>query len=425
MSKGSSATESLIKWVDTNLVPPMVKIAEYPPVVAVRNATIAAMPIIIVGSFLLLIAMFGQPWIGVPEPLIPALTPYSGKILDIFSLTMGIMALYIAFGAGYHYAAINKLNALNGGLLSIMSFLIIAAPPEAGALPTGFLGAAGIFPAFIAGLVSVEVYKWLEKSGLVIRMPKGVPPAIAEAFVALTPVAVLATLFGVIRIIMGINIPALILDLFRPIVVAGDNVFAWGVDTFLRAALWSVGVHGCATVGAIMDPLAIIWGAENSAAALAGVLPRNLPHIWVPAFDRITTWWGTHVPLNVMCLFSKSKRIKTVGWVALPAMVFCIIEPLHFGLPVVMNPIFWIPFVFGFTFTSVLTYVAAMTGVIARFFVFLPWATPGPIIGFVSSGGDLMTGLWPFVNAAIGAVIFWPFFKAFEKQVLGEEAKAK
>lgn len=427
MGKELSLSERAMKWTDEVLMPPLVKIGDEPHLLAVRNGLMASTGLVIVGSVLLLIASLGMGWMGGIEP-VAFITPWSGKLLTLFNMTMGFMAAWIAFGIGYHYARIRRVDDLQGGILALCMFLIAAAPLEAGAIPTGNLGAAGIFTAIITGLVSVEVFWRMEQAGLVIKMPEGVPPAIATAFLSLFPAAVLVVIFGGIRVLVGFDIPAAILTLFKPLVIGAENVFAHAVSVSVRTLLWGVGIHGCSVEGSILNPFRELWTAENLEAFAAGVSPYDLPHIWTSTFDRLLLWTASTWPINIMCLRSKSPRLRSIGTVAAPASLFTIIEPLQFGLPIALNPMLFIPFVISPVIAGIFTWTISALKLVPRLFAVIPWCTPPPIIAFLGSGGSLTLTLVPFINTAIGYVIWWPFFKSYEKSVLAEEkvkAKAK
>ena len=86
-----------------------------------------------------------------------------------------------------------------------------------------------------------------------------------------------------------------------------------------------------------------------------------------------------------------------------------------FGLPVVLNPFLIIPFVVTHTITGALTYMLTSVGFIGKMYLALPWATPSPILGYLAPGGSIGGFIIVFINLAIGMVIFYPFWKAYEK----------
>ena len=116
-----------------------------------------------------------------------------------------------------------------------------------------------------------------------------------------------------------------------------------------------------------------------------------------------------------MLMFSKTKHLKTFSFASLPAALFSIIEPVVFGLPLVMNPILLIPFVLSGIVGAIVTYGACLLNLVAIPFLELPWATPPFLIGFISSG-DWKFIILALLNVAIGAIIYYPFVKVFEKQ---------
>lgn len=108
--------------------------------------------------------------------------------------------------------------------------------------------------------------------------------------------------------------------------------------------------------------------------------------------------------------------------IATPAAIFTIVEPVIFGLPIVLNPFFIIPFILSGTIAAIVTYSAFSLHLINRVFVELPWATPPFISGYVATGGDWKGVLMVVINFAIGVVVYYPFWKAYEKSEKQKES---
>ena len=72
------------------------------------------------------------------------------------------------------------------------------------------------------------------------------------------------------------------------------------------------------------------------------------------------------------------------------------------------------------TITGALTYWLTDIGFIGKMYMNLPWATPSPILGYLGSGGSIGGFVIVFINFAIGMVIFYPFWKAYEKSEISK-----
>ena len=94
-----------------------------------------------------------------------------------------------------------------------------------------------------------------------------------------------------------------------------------------------------------------------------------------------------------------------------------------YGLPIVLNPFLVIPFILSHTVTGFLTYALTDIGIIGKMYLNLPWATPSPILGYLATGGSIAGAVIVFVNFLIGLIIFYPFWKAYEKSEISRLSK--
>ncbi|HEY5716392.1 MAG TPA: PTS transporter subunit EIIC, partial [Psychromonas sp.] len=228
-----SLYNSIISFIEQKVAPVAGQIGGQRHVQAVRDGFISAMPFMIVGSFLLIIAYppfaqdttfsLGQMWVQFAAA-------HKETIMLPFRMTMGIMTIYIAVGIGQNLAQSYRLNPLMGGLLSLCSYLLVAAPIAKGNIPVAYLGGTGIFTALITSIYSVELMRFLKAKNLTIRLPEQVPEKIAQSFELLVPILVMiATLYPASLLIehtTGMILPELIMNAFKPFVAASDSLTA-------------------------------------------------------------------------------------------------------------------------------------------------------------------------------------------------------
>ena len=131
--------------------------------------------------------------------------------------------------------------------------------------------------------------------------------------------------------------------------------------------------------------------------------------------------WTGLAPLAIVMCFSKSKRIKTLGLLALPAAFFNIGEPLIFGLPIVMNPLMMIPFVISYVVVAIVAVILTITGILPVPVLIAPWITPAPIKTYIATAGNIPATLFVIITWVILALVFYPFIKTIEKQDLKKE----
>jgi PTS system cellobiose-specific IIC component len=193
------------------------------------------------------------------------------------------------------------------------------------------------------------------------------------------------------------------------------------VYAFLVTLLWSVGINGDNAVDAIVAPIFLQYLTENVTAVSQG---HPLPYI--TAYGFFTSFvnvggTGATLALALIMMNSKEPGYRKVSRISLPTQIFGINEPIFFGFPIVLNPIFMIPYILNALILTTGSYLLMQWNWIHKPFVNVPWTTP-PIIGhYLVSGGDWRAAVWGVVSIGIAMVIYYPFAKAAERQRLQAE----
>lgn len=398
---------------------------------AIKDGFVSTMPFLIVGSLLLVLAFppsegnaFFDGW--------HALIEIIGKdnIMAPFQLSMGIFALYAAFGIGFSLAESYKLRAMNTGMLSMFAFLLSVAPMAntdiGSALPGAFLGGTGAFTAILCGLLVPEMQRLLIKYNIRINMPDAVPPKISASFDLLIPIVFISFIVMTINVFLAgydLQIPTAIMQLFQPLVVASDSFIACLLAVLIVQILWFSGIHGASVVGGIIGPMLLINLGMNQDALAAG---EPLPAIFInPVMDFFIFvggaggTWG----LVVLMMRSKATQLKTIGKMSIIPGTFNINEPVIFGTPIVMNPIYFIPWLLAPTINTSIVWLAFKAGFVSKIIAIPPWTMPAPIGAIISTNSGT-AALVVLSSVCVSALVFYPFLKVHEKQLLVEE-KAK
>ncbi|MDW6004486.1 PTS sugar transporter subunit IIC [Vibrio mangrovi] len=424
-----SLYSAVISFIERKIAPIAGKIGGQHHVLAVRDGFISAMPFMIVGSFLLIFAFppfakdttfaFGQMWVQFA-------LENKETIMMPFRMTMGVMTMYIAVGIGQNLAQNYKLDPLMGGLLSLCSFLLVAAPVANGGIPAAYLGGTGIFTAIITSLYSIELMNFLKKKNLTIRLPEQVPEKIARSFELLVPVAIMiATLYPLslmLKSATGMILPELIMNVFKPLVSASDSLLAILICVAISHLLWFCGIHGAAIVTNLLQPF---WLANLAANQSALELGQALPHVFVDPFWRfyiVIGGCGSTFTLVLMYLRSRSAHLRSIGKLSLIPAIFNINEPVIFGSPLVMNPIMLIPFVGIPLVNATVAWFALSTGLVDKFISVVPWTTPSLLGASWAAGWSVGPVILVLINFCISFILWMPFYKTYEKQLLAEEA---
>lgn len=418
-----SFMDKVLEKVDV-IAGPMTRFGQIPFVRAIVNGMVAALPVTMVGSIFLVVYLFCSDGGLTQHALIPFLKPWANDLALVNSLSMGIMAIYIMIAFGAEYAEIKGFNKTTGAVGAFFAFMLLnynavgqLAKTGASAFESTYWGGAGLITAMIAGAIAINIIDFCYKKNIVIKLPDSVPPAISDSFSAIIPYFFITIVCWGIRTLAGINIPSAVGEILMPLIGNADNVFVYSFQQFMSALLSICGLHGDNITGAVTNVFLNQWLAENNAAFMAHTAVKDLPYVWTPNLCRLSQWVSSCWPILVYMFMSSKKlpHLKPLGLICLPPAVFCIIEPIMFGLPVVMNGFLLIPFILTHTLTGALTYWLTKIGFVGKMYMSLPWATPSPILGYLSAGGSIGGFIVVFINFAIGMVIFYPFWKAYEK----------
>lgn len=405
--------KKFMEFMETKLAPVFSRLGSNPYIVGVKDGMVATVPFTIFGSLFIIIQQFpNDNWLTLIEP-------YKAMLGVPNSMTMGIIALYVAFAVGYNLAKAFKQDRLMGGILSFVGFMMLQVDAEF-VLSTKYFGSKGIFTAIIVAIFAVKVLQLFVEKNWIIRFPDGVPEAVSKSFSALIPGSVVLTILWILSSVCGINIPDLVTQMFSPLVFALNTLPGILVYMVVSQLLWCVGIHGQSILNAVGTPIFTTFITANSEAYLAG---EAIPYITATGFiPWFVSLGGAGATLGLVILMSRSKEksFSTLGKLALPAGIFNINEPVTFGFPIVMNPVMMIPFVLVDVILVVATYFLMYFQIIGRPVALVPWIMP-PVIGaYLSTGGNIPAAIWAFVGLMISIVIYYPFFKIAEKMRMKE-----
>jgi len=423
-------SNAFFDFIENTISPIAARAGTQRHIMAVRDGFIGAMPFMIVGSFLLVFAFppfspdttfgFGQWWLTMSKQ-------YFNEIMTPFNMSMGIMACYISAGIAYNLAQSYKLDAFPCAMLSLMTFLLIAAPMKDGTLPANFLGGTGIFTTIIVGIYVTELMRFLKVRNIGIKLPEQVPEKIRQSFNLLIPaLIVILTIYPLNLFVQhqfGMILPDAIMAIFKPLISAADSLPAILFAVFLAHILWFAGIHGAAIVGGILQPFFLVNLGLNQAALAAG---QPLPHTFVePFWSFFIVLGGSGATLGLVILYmrSKSAHLRAIGKLGVVPACFNINEPVIFGSPIVMNPVLFFPFIVAPMVNATIAWFAATGDLIGKVISLVPWTAPAPIGAAWGAGWQMGNGLLVIALIVIDLLIYLPFFKVYEKQLLAQEAE--
>lgn len=396
---------------------------------AIRDGFISAMPVVLFSSIFLLIAyvpnIFGFSWSASTEALI--MKPYGYTMGIVGVLVAGTTAKSLTDSFNRKLESTNQINFLSTMLASISGFLLLAADAiEGGGFANGFLGTKGLLTAFLAAFITVNIYNITVKNNVTIRMPEEVPPNISQVFKDIIPFTlVIVVLYGLdilTRNIMGTNVAESVIKLFEPLFTAADGYLGITIIFGAFALFWFVGIHGPSIVEPAIAAITYANIETNFQLLQAGQHADKILTSGTQMF--IVTMGGTGATLVVPFMFmwlSKSKRNKAIGRASVVPTFFGVNEPILFGAPIVLNPVFFVPFIFApIANVWIFKFFVDVIGM-NSFSVNLPWTTPGPLGIVIGTGFGLMSFVLALTLIVVDVVIYYPFFKVYDAQILEEE----
>ncbi|CUU22842.1 PTS sugar transporter subunit IIC [Duffyella gerundensis] len=425
----SSLYLKLMSVIENHITPLAGAVGQQKYVTSIRDGFILALPFMIVGSFMLVFIFppfapdthwgFARAWLQFS-------LDHRESLMLPYNFSMGIMTIFISVGVAASLARHHALDPLTSGMLSLMGFLLIAAPLKDDHISVAYFSGQGIFTALLVAIYTTELYAFFRRHNITIRLPPEVPTGVARSFEILIPVlAVVLTLHPLNLFIesqLGMIIPEAIMSLVKPLVAASDTLPAILLSVLVCQILWFAGIHGALIVTGIMNPFWMANLSVNQAAMAAGSV---IPHIYVQGFwDHylLIGGVGSTLPLALLLMRSKAVHLRTIGRMGVVPGLFNINEPILFGAPVIMNPLFFIPFVLVPMINATLAWFALDLGWVARVVSLTPWTTPAPIGASWAANWAFSPVIMCLICMGTAIIMYYPFFKAFEKQLLAQES---
>lgn len=417
--------------IEKHLLPLANKLSTQRHLKAVRDSFISLMPITLMGGVVAVLNAapvteettngFLLAWANFASA--------NGEILSwINALTLGGMAIYVCIAMTYFLCKHYKTEPFLPIMLSVCGFMmLVMSPIEMGwsskSVEISYIDGKGLLPAIFIAILTVELYHFMrERNFGRIKLPDSVPASLSETFASLVPGFTLITIYSIVFIIfhsMDTSLPGFIYTAMAPTFQAADSLAFTLIITLLVHFFWFFGIHDAALAG-ILGPIRDGNLSINAAAQLAG---QPLEHVFTTSFwvyFVVIGGCGSVLALAILLCRSKSKQLKTVGRIGLVPSFFGISEPIIFGVPLMLNPIYLVPFLFTSTINGLISFVLMESGIIGRTFAMLSWNMPSPIGAFLSTM-DIKALFLIIGLIIIDMLIYYPFFKVHEKQLVAME----
>ncbi|MDS0526277.1 PTS cellobiose transporter subunit IIC [Clostridium sp. SHJSY1] len=418
------------EFLEKYLLPIAGKLSTFTILTVLRDAFMLSFPLTIVGSIACVIT--NLPYLNnlIGDDGVKSL---NNTLSILPSTTMSIATLFVVMGIGYYFAKSYEVDAIFASAISVSAFLVLTPLVATNAdgtivsdvIPIVRLGAKGMFVGIIGAFLFTRIYVWAIKKNWTIKMPEGVPPTVAKSFAALIPGCLVFIVALIVRIIFTYtpwgNVHDFIYEIIQmPLTSLGSGLGATLVAIFAIQVLWFFGLHGQIIVNSVLDPIWNTLSLENYEAFNSGT---HIPNIITKQFMETFTvgMGGTGMTLAVLVaifVVAKSSQMREVAKLATPSGIFNVNEPVIFGLPIVMNPTILIPWIISPIVVVTITYIAMKVGIVPLTTgVTVPWTVPIFFSGMLATN-SVAGGLMQLFNLVIVFLIWLPFIKGYDKQLL-------
>ena len=436
MDKFQSAIERL-------LVPLSTKLNAQRHICAVRDAFILSFPLTMAGSLMVLLNNVFLSADGFMfkilqfDKLFPGIVKFQAVFAPVVKGSADIFSILIVFLIARNLAKLMEGDDLLTGLTAISVYFIIY--PDyfdnegVNYLTNQYMGAQGLFVAILVGLLVGELMSRLAKSDkLEIKMPEQVPPAVARSFKVLIPIIITTIFFSVLNYFVKMAAPGglheLIYNIIQtPLTRMSQSLFSVIILALLSQLLWAMGIHGPNTIAAIRDTMFSEAGNANLLhyAESGTTWGAPFPITYSGLATAFAEYGGSGATLGLIIailIFSKNKESKSIGKLSFVPGLFNINEMVIFGLPIILNPIYIIPFIIAPLVNIMIGYTAVMIlKIMPPVTIGIPWTTPGPLMPLLGTGGNIVALLVGFICLAVSVLIYSPFVIAANKAAIIED----
>ncbi|NLC97177.1 MAG: PTS sugar transporter subunit IIC [Erysipelotrichaceae bacterium] len=425
--------ENFQEAMEKYVVPIGMKISDQRHMAAIREGMTVMIPITIVGGFAVLLAVPPVP-AGITEgtnifySFLLAWKNWaainSTVLMLPYYLTIGIISVYVVCGVSYSLAKSYKMDGINNMLAALLIFLSVSDAVDFTTLSISIskLGATYMFGAMVIALAVVEINRFFIEKNITIKFPDSVPPNVTGPFNVLFPLIFNVIAFILLNVLIinmtGSGITYLVFTIFQPLMKATGSLPSILIINFIMTTFWFFGIHGTNMVAVVTTPITTAALAANLEAYTAG---EPMQYIFAGSVNSVFGNWLTYLAMIfVIFAFARSSRLKNIAKVAIVPSVFNINEPTIFGMPTVLNVYTYIPLLICSVINFSSYYILANAGILGKFFMTLPFTTPGPIAAFLSTMDWKTIVLWAILFV-VDFIILTPFIRTYDKQLYSEE----
>ena len=403
--------EAVQAWIEKYMVPVMNKITSTYWFGIISDAVLYVVPFCMVSA---IPSLWSVLRIFIPVlPDISALNTYS----------FGLIGLFVSFIIPHNVAVKEgkRDRAMIAGFTSIGVYMMCmnAQAVEGGMLfDMNKFGAGGMFTALFVGFIVGFIYKKTCSKSF-FGEDSVIPDFVKNWFDNILSVLISLFVGFLLTFVAKVDVFSVVALVMSPITGFAQSLPGVVLIVVIQNMLYFFGISGWVTtpVTRTITQAAI---AENAAAMAAGMAPQNIYAYGFSRYHHIGGQ-GATLPLAVMMLFSKSKKNRMLGKATIVPSLFNINEPLVYA-SVANNPYMFMPMLLIAIILPTFSYLwfAFGWGTINYVNFDMNFA-PNAISAFFMSGGDWRNVVLVILNMIIAALIWYPFFRAWDKNEAKKE----
>jgi len=406
------------------IMPVAEKMQSFDFIAALSQTMQILLPVIITGSFACLFAFLD---IGGWQAFLANHKSIQFLFMRVQSLTLSLFALYVLIVLPYMYATkLNMKEALGTVPLTLAAFFILTPTDLYKSIPADWLGHKGLISALLISFAVVRFTKLCIDKKIRIKLPAGVPKFVEDGFAVLIPAAIILVVFSIISYLFSLTSLAtfhqLIYSVIQvPIQYVGLSMIGQALTETFVSLLMFCGIHANTIIG-IVDPIRLAAAMQNLQAWQAGLPLPTIVNSGFTNLSEIGAGGNCLIVTLAVLIFARSKRYRNIGKIAIVPGIFGIGEPILFGLPIMLNPMFFIPFVLVNFLNQIIVYLVIAIGLVGRFTgVVTSWTVPPIVNVILTNSTPFRAVIAQLVVIAIDLAIWYPFIRAADKLAVKEE----
>ncbi|WP_027431145.1 EAL domain-containing protein [Lachnospira multipara] len=393
----------------------------------IRQALVMIIPILLVGSFALILETL--PIYSYQIFIDALLDGFFRELLQtVYNATFGMLAIYMTITLALSISNTEKADGVKNYSLvfiSLIVFAIFSGGLNFREFDISNLGEDGVFTAIFLTIITSYFYILINdnlKHGFrfyssgaddtYTQMLYSMPATIIVFIIAVLIYMILVKTTGM-ESIQEVNRKVFLsLFFFR-----GGSVITSLAFLMIQSILWFLGIHG----SSVMTPGDLNFDKIKNVDTSV-MLSNQHSFTTVEVFAVMGGCGSTLCLALAILIFGKKNTSKKLVTLSSVPLIFNVNELLLFGLPIVLNPVYFIPFILVPVISYLNASLAMALGIVPRLISNVKWTTPIFINGFMATG-SIAGSLLQLFNLFIGVAIYAPFVVYSEKRALDQEAK--